>query len=99
MLENLVYSNLAKDHRDMTLEAYRSNRQTIMCSATIPQRLADCYCTCILYYIHHDNYDVCRQHFAVSCLKNGWTETLPSILHVTPNQLIPAEVDYRLYCI
>ena len=38
MQENLVFSNLAKDQRDMNMEAYRHTRQTILCSATIPQR-------------------------------------------------------------
>jgi hypothetical protein len=70
MQENLVYSNLAKDQRDLNVDSYRNSRQTIMCSATIPQ----------------------RQHFAASCMKNGWTETLPTLVHVTPDQLIPPQV-------
>ena len=69
MPENLVFSDHAKD-RDMLIEAYRNSRQTIMCSATIPQ----------------------RQHFAASCLKNGWTETLPQLIHVSPEELIPSQV-------
>lgn len=69
MQENLVFSDHAKD-RDLNIEAYRNSRQTIMCSATIPQ----------------------RSHFAASCLKNGWTETLPRLIHVTPEELIPSQV-------
>ena len=40
MKEDLVYTNLAKDRRDMMAAAsrYRNSRQTILCSATIPQR-------------------------------------------------------------
>jgi hypothetical protein len=40
MKENRVYSNLAKDQRDIaaTNARYRISRQTIFCSATIPQR-------------------------------------------------------------
>ena len=69
MQENLVFSDLAKD-RDLGIEAYRNSRQTIMCSATIPQ----------------------RTHFAASCLKNGWTESLPQLIHVSPEELIPSQV-------
>jgi hypothetical protein len=38
-----VYSNLAKDQRDIAAAnaRYRISRQTIFCSATIPQRLDD----------------------------------------------------------
>ena len=41
MKENLVYSNLANDKRDILASnaRYRNNRQTLFCSATIPQRL------------------------------------------------------------
>ena len=40
MKENRVYSNLAKDQRDIAAAnaRYRISRQTIFCSATIPQR-------------------------------------------------------------
>ncbi len=40
--ETLVFKNLAKDVREA--EKFRSTRQTIMCSATIPQR---CVCVCV----------------------------------------------------
>ena len=42
MKENRVYSNLAKDQRDVAAAnaRYRISRQTIFCSATIPQRLS-----------------------------------------------------------
>jgi len=73
--ESLVYTNLAKDHRDITASQsqYRSSRQTIMCSATIPQ----------------------RQHFASTCLKNGWTETLPLLVHVSAAELVPKQVKHE----
>ena len=40
MKENRVYTNLAKDQRDVAAAnaRYRISRQTILCSATIPQR-------------------------------------------------------------
>lgn len=39
MLESLVYTDLTKDRRDVgAVDAYKMDRQTIMCSATIPQR-------------------------------------------------------------
>ena len=46
--ESLVFKNLAKDVREA--EKFRSTRQTIMCSATIPQRCA-CVCVslCVVY--------------------------------------------------
>lgn len=88
MKEDLVYTNLAKDRRDVAAAAvrYRNSRQTILCSATIPQ----------------------RQHFAVMCQKEGWTETLPRLIHVTPEELVPRQVrheyvdvpeDQRLACL
>lgn len=74
MQESLVYTNLAKDHRDLTTNLqYRSSRQTILCSATIPQ----------------------RQHFATSCFKNGWTETIPSLIHVSAAELVPRQVRHE----
>ena len=73
MKEDLVYTNLAKDRRDMMAanSRYRNSRQTILCSATIPQ----------------------RQHFAAMCEKEGWTETLPRLIHVTPEELVPKQVN------
>ena len=70
--ENLVYTNRAKDDRELKArrEAYRSSRQTILCSATIPQ----------------------RQHFAEICFKNGWTEQVPEVLHVSRAALVPSQV-------
>ncbi len=35
--ENIVFRDHAKDKREV--EAYKSSRQTVLCSATIPQRL------------------------------------------------------------
>ena len=77
MLENKVYTDLAKADRSILASkaTYRNNRQTIMCSATIPQ----------------------RQHFAVQCHKNGWTETLPDVIHVTAGQLMPTQVELTRY--
>jgi len=76
MQENLVFTNLAKDNRELNAarEMYRSSRQTILCSATIPQ----------------------RQHFASSCLKNGWTETLPELIHVSAAELVPKQVRHEV---
>lgn len=75
MQENLVYSDLTKNQRDVqaSKDVFRNHRQTIMCSATIPQ----------------------RQHFASSCLKNGWTDTLPEVIHVSPNELVPQQVAHE----
>ncbi len=40
MQENLVFTNLAKNQRDVEAagDVFRNARQTILCSATIPQR-------------------------------------------------------------
>ena len=75
MKEDLVYTNLAKDRRDVAAAQtrYRHSRQTILCSATIPQ----------------------RQHFASMCEKEGWTETLPRLIHVTPEELVPRQVRHE----
>jgi hypothetical protein len=70
MQPNLVFSDLVKDKDLLHIDTYRNTRQTIMCSATIPQ----------------------RQHFATSCIKNGWTETTPVVIHVSPEQIIPEQV-------
>ena len=37
---------------------------------------------------------ICRQHFAASCLKNGWTDSLPELIHVSPKQLVPMQIDH-----
>lgn len=87
MLSGSVYKNLAKKQRDIEAATfqYRNQRQTIMCSASIPQ----------------------RQHFAQICFKNGWSETLPELIHVSPAELLPPQVihetiecdaDHRLAC-
>lgn len=75
MQESLVYTDLAKDHRDIASQQqqYRSSRQTILCSATIPQ----------------------RQHFATACFKNGWTETMPALIHVSAAELVPFQVEHE----
>ena len=52
---------------------YRISRQTIMCSASIPQ----------------------RQHFASICKQNGWTETLPELIHVSSKCLVPPQVKHE----
>lgn len=74
MTENLVYTNLAKNQRDIGASAnsYSNTRQTIICSATINQ----------------------RQHFLSSCYQNGWTQTVPELLHVSPSSLVPSQVDH-----
>lgn len=73
--ENLVYTNRAKDDRELKAkrEGYRSSRQTILCSATIPQ----------------------RQHFAETCFKNGWTEQVPEVVHVTAESLMPSQIRHE----
>eukprot|EP01035_Chromulina_nebulosa_P018248 gene18248-23921_t len=70
--ESLVYSNLAKNQRDFqsSNEVFRGYRQTIMCSATIPQ----------------------RQHFSGNCYRNGWTLTLPELIHVSYKDLVPKQL-------
>eukprot|EP01032_Pedospumella_encystans_P017714 gene17714-20181_t len=71
---DIVYKDHVKDHLDsMGLgenTKYHLERQTIMCSATIPQ----------------------RQHFAASCFKNGWTATVPELINVSEDQLVPPQV-------
>ena len=32
-----------------------------------------------------------RQHFAAMCEKEGWTETIPTLIHVTPKELVPKQ--------
>ena len=72
MPENLVYTDLARDQdRNVNLQ-YRVSRQTIMCSATIPQ----------------------RQHFAQMCFRNGWTQAVPALIHVS-EAMAPMQV--RIY--
>ncbi len=73
--ENLVYTNQAKDDRELKAkrESYRNSRQTILCSATIPQ----------------------RQHFAETCFKNGWTEQLPEVVHVSAGALVPSQIKHE----
>jgi len=75
MTENLVYSNLAAKQADVAaaMIQYRISRQTIMCSATIPQ----------------------RQHFASACRQNGWTETIPTLIHVSSKELVPKQVSHE----
>ncbi len=46
--ESLVFKNLAKDVREA--EKFRSTRQTIMCSATIPQRFV-CVRVCMCVFV------------------------------------------------
>eukprot|EP01038_Epipyxis_sp_PR26KG_P006058 gene6058-8340_t len=73
--ESTVFRSLAKTHRDSSIskDQYRINRQTIMCSATIPQ----------------------RQHFSYSCFKNGWTETVPELIHVSSSELMPIQIKHE----
>lgn len=93
--ESIVYRNLAKDRRDVMVsigkDSYRNSRQTIMCSATIPQRYdySDTNILCNMSFCHD------RQHFASSCWKNGWTETLPELLHVSADELIPTQIEHE----
>jgi len=70
MAVNRVFVDRYKS-RGRELPNFRNHRQTILCSATIPQ----------------------RQHFATQCYKNGWTETVPRVIH--PEQgmgLVPQHV-------
>ena len=46
--ENLVYKDLAKGRKDII--SYRLSRQTIMCSATVPQRLKRYFAIHQVYY-------------------------------------------------
>ena len=73
--ESLVYRNKAGKQRDLKMNnmQYRISRQTIMCSASIPQ----------------------RQHFASICKQNGWTETLPELIHVSSKCLVPPQVKHE----
>lgn len=79
-VENSVFNDQAIQFRKDVFamssagrSSYRNNRQTILCSATIPQ----------------------RQYFAMQCYKNGWTETLPEVLHVSASELMPAQVQHE----
>ena len=38
-----------------------------------------------------------RQHFAAMCEKEGWTETIPKLIHVTPKELVPKQGTYRTH--
>jgi superfamily II DNA/RNA helicase len=54
--------------------SYRNSRQTILCSATIPQ----------------------RQHFATQCFKQGWTETVPVVIHPEGGAgMVPEQVTHE----
>ena len=57
--------------RDLT--SYKNDRQTILCSATIPQ----------------------RHVFATNCFKNGWTQGLPKVVHVSAANLAPPQVKHE----
>jgi superfamily II DNA/RNA helicase len=79
-VENSVFNDQALQFRKDAFvlssaggSSYRNNRQTILCSATVPQ----------------------RQYFAMQCYKNGWTETLPEVLHVSASELMPAQVQHE----
>ena len=72
MQESLVYTDLARAQDKNVHLQYRVSRQTIMCSATIPQ----------------------RQHFAQTCFSNGWTESVPSLIHVSEG-LAPQQVQHE----
>ena len=77
LTENAVFTDQTQQFRkDMTAGggAYRNSRQTILCSATVPQ----------------------RQYFAMQCFKNGWTETLPEVLHISAAELMPAQVQHEV---
>lgn len=50
----------------------------------------------------------CRQHFAVQCFKQGWTSTVPELILVSEDALVPPQVrhehidlpvDQRLACL
>lgn len=75
MIENSVFKNLAKNQRDVSAasNSFRNSRQTIICSATIPQ----------------------RKYFIENCLQNGWTETLPTLIHVSREALVPRQVKHE----
>ena len=74
-VENAVNSDKSQSfRRDIVQSGYRNSRQTIMCSATIPQ----------------------RQHFAQQCYKNGWTETLPTVLHFSASELMPQQIIHEV---
>ena len=36
-----------------------------------------------------------RQHFAMNCYKNGWTASLPVVINVSQDQLVPAHVRHE----
>ncbi len=78
MTENLVYTDLTKKNLRMNTNLaetnYRNARQTIFCSATIPQ----------------------RQHFVQLAYKNGWTQSLAELVHVTPSQFTPFQITHEL---
>eukprot|EP01042_Synura_sphagnicola_P002399 gene2399-2879_t len=69
--EDRVFSDLTKQVRGVgPMAQYRNSRQTIMCSATIPQ----------------------RQHFAMQCYKNMWTETVAELHCLSSDRLVPEQV-------
>ena len=72
---NSVFKNLVKNQRGVstTTNSFRNSRQTIICSATIPQ----------------------RKYFIDNCLQNGWTETLPTLIHVSREALVPKQVNHE----
>jgi len=122
---DITYKDHVKDHlNSMGLgenTKYHLERQTIMCSATIPQRYAFTLHFCFLrfterkdlslkpnffkwvavtvydYYFFHPYlipkfFYYYRQHFAASCFKNGWTATVPELINVSEDQLVPPQV-------
>ena len=37
-----------------------------------------------------------RQYFAQQCFKNGWTESLPEVVHISAAELMPAQVKHEV---
>jgi hypothetical protein len=47
---------------------------------------------CIVYLTY-------RQHFAIQCFKNGWTNTLPVLVNLSQDELVPGQVRHEhIHC-
>jgi superfamily II DNA/RNA helicase len=68
---NIEIGNLAEYEGSLR---FNGHRQTIFCSATIPQ----------------------RRYFAQLCYRNGWTETVPEVINISNEKMVPDNIKHEM---
>lgn len=68
---NIEIGNLAEYEGSLR---FNGHRQTIFCSATIPQ----------------------RRYFAQLCYRNGWTETVPEVVNISNENMVPDNIKHEM---